>query len=65
MFTLGSKARDTVTGFTGTVTARAEYLQGATQVRLERLDNDGKLSAEWFDENRLAEEPAYRPLNSP
>ncbi len=53
---LGDSAKDVISGFTGIVTGRAEYLTGCTQfvVSAQKLDKDGKLpGAEWFDESRL------------
>lgn len=52
---LGTKARDRVTGFEGTITGRAEYLTGCTQYSLTpSVDDKGTLrEGAWFDENRL------------
>jgi hypothetical protein len=50
--TLGSKVKDTVTGFEGTSTARAEYLDGRVSVQVEAL-RDGKPISEWFPEFRI------------
>ena len=50
---LGDEVRDTVTGYTGTVTARSEYLQGTTRCAVESY-RDGKMTCEWIDEGRLA-----------
>jgi hypothetical protein len=50
--TLGSKVKDTVTGFEGTATARAEYLDGRVSVQVEAL-RDGKPISEWFPESRI------------
>jgi len=49
---LGAKVRDVVTGFTGTVTGRAEYLYAEPSVAVEALV-DGKPKTEWFHENRI------------
>lgn len=49
---LGSKAKDTITGFEGTVTATCEYLHDKPSARLETL-KDGKVVAEWFQISRL------------
>lgn len=53
--TLGRKATDRVTGFTGTATARATYLTGCDQIKIEPLvDDTGNCrSAEWFDIDRV------------
>ena len=52
---LGDKARDTVTGFEGTVTSRTEYISGCTRVGLQPgVDKDGKIpDAQHFDEPML------------
>lgn len=55
MIKLGVKATDVITGFTGIITGRAEYLTGCIQyVLCPPVDKDGKLrESEWFDENRI------------
>lgn len=55
MKTLGQTAKDTITGFEGVITARAEYITGCTQMLLQpALDKDGKFTeARWFDEDRI------------
>lgn len=52
---LGNEARDKITGFTGIVTSRAEYLTGCTQYGLTPpVAADGQVRAsEWFDEGRI------------
>lgn len=53
---LGSKVKDTITGFSGIVTGRTQWLTGCVQfvVSPEKLQKDGTLrSGEWFDEGRL------------
>lgn len=52
---LGVEKTDQVTGFTGTVTARCEYLSGCIQYCLNpRVNKDGeKQESHWFDEDRL------------
>lgn len=55
-YPLGIKAMDSVTGFTGTVTAKAQYLSSPGQIRLEALV-DGKPVSEWFEENRICGAP--------
>lgn len=53
---LGDKARDTITGFTGTVTSRHEYLNGCVRVTLTPnvLTPDGKmLDTPAFDVDQL------------
>jgi hypothetical protein len=53
---LGQLAKDIVTGFMGTVTAKVIYLTGCTQYCLSptELDKDGKLrEGHYFDEQRV------------
>ena len=52
---LGDRVRDAVTGFTGVVMARVEYLTGCNQVSvLPPIGDDGKYpGAEWFDIERM------------
>ena len=47
---LGDKAKDSVSGFTGTITAKIEYLNGTTQFMLQPpVGKDNKfLEAQWF-----------------
>jgi len=56
MIELGQKARDKITGFTGILTGRAQYLYGCDQYTLvppvEKAD--GKIEpGQWFDEGRI------------
>ncbi|MNG03272.1 hypothetical protein D3C84_863440 [compost metagenome] len=54
MIKLGQIGKDKVTGFTGTITGRAQYLTGCDQYTLVPQVKDGKLeSAQWFDEGRI------------
>lgn len=57
---LGQKAKDKITGYTGTLTGKCEYLTGCTQFLLQPpTDKDGKfVDARWFDEDRLELIPA-------
>lgn len=58
---LGSMVRDQMTGFSGVVIGRAEYLYGCVRVQVQPtgLLNGKPIEAEWFDEQRLdAESPA-------
>ena len=52
---LGNEAKDKITGFSGIVTSRAEYLTGCTQYGLTPpVGGDGQVRAsEWFDEGRI------------
>ena len=51
---LGVKVQDRITGFTGVVTGRCEYLTGCHQVLVcPPVDTEGKASdSRWFDEQR-------------
>lgn len=54
MIKLGQVGKDKVTGFTGTITGRAQYLTGCDQYNLVPPVKDGKLEpAQWFDEGRI------------
>jgi len=53
---LGQEGKDIVTGFSGIVMAKAQYLTGCNQVLLtpQSLDKEGKRrDGEWFDEQRI------------
>jgi hypothetical protein len=52
---LGSKAKDTITGFSGVVTGFCEYISGCNQVLLTPpVDKDGGYkSGQWFDVQRV------------
>jgi hypothetical protein len=53
---LGSKVRDTLTGFEGIATARTEWLYGCSRIGIEptKLNEDGKpFDTAWFDEQRV------------
>ena len=51
---LGAKAKDHVTGFSGTITGRAEYLTGCRQYCIAAKAEGNKCGqSEWFDEDRL------------
>jgi hypothetical protein len=53
---LGSRAKDRITGFSGIVVARTDWLYGCTRyaVQSEELDKDGApVEAQWFDEQSL------------
>lgn len=65
MVKLGSKVRDTITGFEGIATGRTVYLNGCVHVLVTRqtVDEKGSPVAEWFDEQRVKtlEEGAFKP----
>jgi len=51
---LHTKATDSLTGFTGTVTARCEYITGCVQYQVQPMAKDGEFKEpHWFDEDRL------------
>lgn len=54
-FTLGNTLRDTVTGFTGTATARIQYINGCIQYCIiPKVDKDGKyVDGIYIDVQRL------------
>lgn len=61
--TLGERYRDTLTDYAGVAIARTEFLYSSPEVKLQRLDNDGRPEEFWFDEARLVaedREPATR-----
>ena len=54
---LGNRAKDSITGFEGIVTARSEYLYGCVRVLIEprSLTGEGKpIEGAWFDEQRIS-----------
>lgn len=70
MVRLGSKVRDTLTGFSGVATARTVYLYGCVRITITPTDlRDGKPGEDhWFDEQRVEvleeREPAVSPASS-
>ncbi len=51
---LGVKAKDSVTGFSGIVVGRAEYITGCRQYCVTPKADKNKMNdANWFDEDRL------------
>jgi hypothetical protein len=65
---LGSKVRDRITGFTGIVTARTEWIFGCIRysVQPEKLNKDGTIvPSEAFDESSLVvvgKMTGYKPV---
>ena len=56
MFKLaGNLVRDTVTGFTGIATGRAEYMYGCNRIQVEpkELKDGAPIESCWFDEQRI------------
>lgn len=55
MIALGSKVRDTLTGFTGIATGRAEFLYGCVKIQItpDKLVGGKPVDPELFDEQRV------------
>ena len=53
MVKMGSKVKDSITGFKGTAIARTEYINGCVSICVETTDKDGKPFEVWFDEQRV------------
>lgn len=51
---LGDRARDTITGLTGTVTGDYRQTGGRRTFWLEGTHKDGKPWADWVDKSRIA-----------
>ena len=50
---LGSKVKDLITGYEGTVTAKTEYLHRESMYLVESVDTTGRPIEWWVDKNRL------------
>jgi hypothetical protein len=51
---MGRQAKDSITGFSGTVTAFSQYISGCNRILLTSKSSAGKEAADaWFDEQRL------------
>ena len=63
---LGDKVREAYTGFTGTLTARTEWLYGCARITIEPEElKDGKpIEAETFDEQRIEVIESRSPYQS-
>jgi len=63
---LGVKVRDSITGFKGTVTARAEYITGCRQycVVPKAKGNEAK-GGGWYDEDRLVDSVNKKASKTP
>jgi len=57
MVKLGTKVKDSITGFSGIAVCRTEYLYGCVRIGVEsEVLQDGKaIEPHWFDEQRLEE----------
>lgn len=55
MIQLGSRVRDSLTGFTGTAIGRTEWMYGCARIAIEPTElKDGKpIDMVWFDEQRV------------
>ena len=55
---LGTKVKDSITGFEGIAIAKCEYLNGciSIQVKAQTLKDGLPLAAEWVDEQNLTDE---------
>ncbi|MCJ7543672.1 MAG: hypothetical protein MUP47_03740 [Phycisphaerae bacterium] len=67
MISLGSRVRDTITGFTGIAVGRTEWMWGYVRYAVEPKGlRDGKpVDAQWFDEPRLVVLAAKRVPSRP
>ena len=65
-YALGTKVRDKITEFEGTIIARCEYLNGCVQDQLEGEEPTRPAGEIWLDEQRLVatevmeEQPRHR-----
>jgi len=50
---LGDEVMDSISGFKGIVTGRAEYMTGCVQIQITAKGAGGKPAEEWIDEQRL------------
>ena len=52
---LGDEVKDSLTGFIGVATGRADYLTGCARIQVEAREAEagGKPGEHWFDEQRL------------
>ncbi len=57
MLKLGSRVKDTISGFSGILTARTEWLYGCVRVAIEPegLFEGKPIDTQWFDEPRVIE----------
>ena len=56
MIRLGSRVKDSITGFTGIAIGRTDWLYGCSRICVEpeKLQKDGKaFESLWFDEQRI------------
>ena len=63
---LGSKVKDSITGFEGVAVGRTEFLYGCIRIGIEGVAKPGEIL--WFDEPRLTADSEARsggPMPSP
>ena len=71
MIKLGDRVKDTISGFEGIVTGKAEYLYGCMQILVqpESLQENGQpTESRWMDEQLFTTEPEAKaggPQKSP
>jgi hypothetical protein len=56
MIKLGSKVKDSITGFSGIATSRVEFMYGCNRIQIEpdELNKEGKpIEGQYFDEQRV------------
>lgn len=58
---LGAKARDRVSGWEGTITARYEYINGCERYEISGADKDGKPESFVFDAQQVEVVAAPEP----
>lgn len=58
---MGVQARDVVSGFTGMVIARAEYLYEESQVLVAARTGQGSVDSRWIAERRVEQTDAKAP----
>lgn len=63
---LGTKVKDSITGFKGTVTGRSDYITGCKQYCVvPKAKAFTPAKAGWFDEDRLVESVAKKAAKKP
>lgn len=63
---LGSRVRDTITGFEGIATGRSIWLYGCERICIEvdKLENGKTIEPEWFDDQRVELVKAGKPIKT-
>lgn len=64
MIAMGTEVKDTITGFSGKVVARCEYITGCNQYLITPgVDKEGSLrDSTWVDEQRIELVPDTQPV---